>query len=398
MKILFISHDANRAGAQLFLLNIMQYLSEKGVSMQLLLLRSGVLEEDFEKICNIIKFPKAEVRSSLYKKTISKLIPKQDNQRTQFQSSLISENFDLIYANTIAVAWALPELLTFLNVPLITHIHELEFSIQLYSTKQNREFLFKNTTKLIACSKAVAENVIEKHHFPIEKIEVIHSFVENEKVISRSQLTDNEVIKHKYKLPTNTFLIGGCGNAEWRKGIDIFALVASKVLELSPEINFHFVWIGVKKEGEYYEQICYDIEKLGLKNHISFIEQTPDAIELINALDIFTLPSREDPFPLVMLEAALMERTIVGFEKTGGCSEFIETDAGILVPYLNTNEMAVKIIDLHKNQVLAKLLGKNAKEKVLKMYSFENSVIKIENLIGSAAVCTEGLTKINLLF
>jgi glycosyltransferase involved in cell wall biosynthesis len=381
MKILFISHDANRAGAQLFLLNIIQYLNKKSVSMHLLLLNGGVLEKDFEAICAIIKYPKAKEDKSFYKKAISKLIPKEDKQKAQFHSSLLAQNFDLIYANTIATAWVMPELLDFLKVPLITHIHELEFSIQLYSTKKDREFLFNNTTKLIACSKAVAENIIKKHHFLAEKTTIIHSFVENKKVISRSQSTDNEAIKQKYNLPRNTFLVGGCGNAEWRKGIDIFTLIASSVLELSPESKFHFVWIGVKKAGEYYEQICYDIEKLDIKKHITFIEQTPDAIELITCLDIFALPSREDPFPLVMLEAALMERTIIGFEKTGGCSEFIEADAGVLVPYLNTNEMAIKIVDLHKNQILAKQLGQNAKEKVLKKYSFENSVIKIEALL-----------------
>ena len=383
MKILFVSHDANRAGAQLFLLNIMQYLSKKGVSMHLLLLSDGILEKDFEEICAVSKYPKQKQEYSIHQKVISKLLPKKDTHKSNFYSSLLAQNFDLIYVNTIATAWVMPELLSFLKVPLVTHIHELEFSIQLYSTKQDREFLFNNTTKLIACSKAVAENVIEKHHFPAEKTEVIHSFVENEKVISRSQLSDNEAIKQKYALPKDTFLIGGCGNAEWRKGIDIFALVASKVLELSPDRKYHFVWIGIKKEDDYYEQICYDIEKLGVKKHITFIEQTPDAIELINALDIFTLPSREDPFPLVMLEAALMERTIIGFEKTGGCSEFIETDAGVLVSYLNTNEMAIKIVDLHKNQALAKQLGQNAKKKVLKKYSFENSIIKIEELLRS---------------
>lgn len=383
MKILFISHDANRAGAQLFLLNIMQYLSKKGISIHLLLLSDGVLKNDFEEICSVTIYPKLEESEAFFKKVISKLIPKKNPQKAQFQSSLLAENFDLIYANTIATAWVIPEILEFLKLPLITHIHELEFSIKLYSSTKDREFLFENTTKLIACSKAVAENITNKHHFPAEKTEVIHSFVENEKVISRSHSSDNEAIKQKYNLPQNTFLIGGCGNAEWRKGIDIFTLIASRVLDLAPKYNFHFVWIGVKKEGEYYEQICYDIEKLGIKNKITFIEQTPDAIELINVLDIFTLPSREDPFPLVMLEAALMKRTIVGFEKTGGCSEFIEADAGILIPYLNTNEMAVKIIDLYKNQVLSQQLGHNAKEKVLKMYSFENSAIKIEELLRS---------------
>ncbi len=383
MKILFISHDANRAGAQLFLLNIMQYLSKKGVTMHLLLLSDGVLKNEFIKICSVTTYPKSEGSKPFFKKAISKLIQKKNKQKVQFQSSLLSENFDLVYANTIATAWVIPELLDFLKIPLITHIHELEFSIQLYSSKQDREYLFRNTTELIACSKAVSENITEKHHFPAKKTKVIHSFVENEKVISRSYNSDNEAIKLKHSLPQNTFLIGGCGNAEWRKGIDIFTLVASRILDLSPKNKFHFVWIGVKKEGEYYEQICYDIEKLGIKKFITFIEQTPDAIELINVLDVFTLPSREDPFPLVMLEAALMKRTIVGFEKTGGCSEFLEADAGIVVPYLNTDEMAIKIIDLYKNQILAQQLGNNAKEKVLKKYSFENSIIKIEELLSS---------------
>ena len=382
MKILFISHDANRAGAQLFLLNIMQYLHKKDVSMYLLLLGDGVLEKQFEEVSSVYKYPKPKENNSFYSKTISKLIPKQDRQKAQLYSSFLSENFDLIYANTIATAWVLPELLGFIKTPLITHIHELEFSIQLYSTKQDREFLFNNTTKLIACSKAVAENIVEKHHFSAEKTAIIHSFIDNEKAIKRSQSTDIEAIKQKYNLPKDSFLIGGCGNAEWRKGIDIFALIASQVLELSEENTFHFVWVGVKKESEYYEQICYDIRKLGIQKYITFIEQTPDAIELITCFDIFTLVSREDPFPLVMLEAAIAQKTIIGFEKTGGCSEFLETDAGILVPYLNTNKMALKIIDLYKNQTFALELGQNAKEKVLKKYSFDNSIVKIEELLN----------------
>lgn len=382
MKILFISHDANRAGAQLFLLNIMQYLNKKGIGMHLLLLGDGVLEKDFKEICTVHQYPKETGAKNIYKKAIEKLILKRNNQKALLNKLLLAEKFDLIYANTIATAWVMPELLGFLKIPLLTHIHELEFSIQLYSNQQDREFLLANTTKLIACSKAVSENIVKKHHFSPEKIEIIHSFVENEKVILRSQETDSQKIRQKYNLPADAFLVGGCGNAEWRKGIDIFALVASNVVELVEKDQLHFVWIGIKKEGEYYEQICYDIEKLGIQKHITFIEQTPDAIELISCLDVFTLVSREDPFPLAMLEAALSQKSIVGFEKTGGCSEFIETDAGMLVPYLDTHQMASKIIDCYKNQSSLEVFGKKAKEKVLKKYSFENSVVKIEELLS----------------
>jgi glycosyltransferase involved in cell wall biosynthesis len=385
MNILFVSHDANRAGAQLFLLSIMKYLKQKGVEMQLLLLGGGVLEAEFAEICQNHFWPNSNPQQKGLKKALSKLVKSQNetDANQQLLKNLRNENFDYIYANTIASAHVLPKLTEFVNASLLAHIHELEFSIQLYSQKNDREFLFKHAAKIISCSKAVAENIIENHGVSPQKIEVIHSFVDNESILNRIESTDNQAIKQKYNLPETGFLIGGCGNAEWRKGIDVFLQVINQILNTSNE-NCHFVWIGVKKEGEYFEQISYDTTKMGIGDKITFIEQTPDAVELINCLDIFTIVSREDPFPLVMLEAALAQKTMIGFDKTGGCSEFIEEDAGIIVPYLNTFSMASSIIKLFLNQSFAKQLGQKAKDKVLNKYSFENSVLKIESLLRSA--------------
>lgn len=384
MKILFISHDANRAGAQLFLLSIMRYLKQKGVEMQLLLLGGGVLENDFAEICSTHFWPNTNFQKKGIKKALSKLVKSQHepDATQQLLENLQNSNFDYIYANTIASAHVLPKLTEYIKAPLLAHIHELEFSIQLYSQSTDREFLFRYATKIIACSQAVAENIIEKHSVPARKIEVIHSFVDNGTILNRIEATDNQLIKQKYNLPESGFLIGGCGNAEWRKGIDVFLQVINQILNTSNE-NCHFVWIGIKKEGDYYEQISYDIAKMGIGDKITFIEQTPDAVELINCLDIFTIVSREDPFPLVMLEAALAQKTMIGFDKTGGCSEFIEEDAGIIVPYLNTFAMASSITKLFLNQSFAKQLGQKAKDKVLNKYSFVNSVLKIESLLGS---------------
>ncbi|MFD2521289.1 glycosyltransferase family 4 protein [Emticicia soli] len=384
MKILFISHDANRAGAQIFLLNIMQYFQQKKMSMHLLLLGGGSLEKDFEQICPVSKYPNepANTTLSLQDKVLKKLKLKDSNPnqaaKEALKAKLQSENFDCIYTNTIATAWVMPELLSYLKAPLITHIHELEFSIQLYSSAENRKFLFDNTTKLIACSQAVADNIIENHGVSTQKVEVIHSFVNNADVLKRAAETKQAAIRRKYGIPEKAFLIGGCGNAEWRKGLDIFALLAKNVLSIAPE-NIHFAWVGVKKEGEYYNQVIFDVIKMGIQHHITFIEPTPEAVELINCFDIFAVVSREDPFPLVMLEAALSERIIFGFEKTGGCSEFIEQDAGQLFPYLDIQAMAQAIVSHKTNPTGAQ--GKRAKEKVLTLYSFENSILKIEKLL-----------------
>lgn len=353
--------------------------------MQLLLLGDGALEKDFEQICPVSKYPQesSNIAPSFSGKVLKKLKLKDNNPleaaREELKVRLLSENFDCIYTNTIATAWALPELLSYLKIPLITHIHELEFSIQLYSSKADRDFLFQHTTKLIACSRAVGENLIENHGLPVEKVEVIHSFVNNDDVLKRAANTNQVAIRKKYGIPEKAFLIGGCGNAEWRKGLDVFTLLAKNVLAISEDI--HFAWVGVRKEGEYYEQVIFDAAKMGVLDKITFIEPTPEAIELINCFDIFTIVSREDPFPLVMLEAALSQRTIFGFERTGGCSEFIEDDAGQLVPYLDIPAMAQAIITYKANP--SANWGQRAKEKVLTQYSFENSILKIEKLFDN---------------
>jgi glycosyltransferase involved in cell wall biosynthesis len=384
-KILFISHDANRAGAQIFLRNIMTYFAKKTWDLHLILLNEGVLKKDFEEISTVYDFPREEnFKESKKEKILSKLKLKEGNYQKaleKFRKDINSQHFDWIYANTIACADTMPLLYPLLNAPLISHIHELELSIDMYSTPENRKLFFEKSQKIIACSASVAENLIKNEKISPKKIETIHSFVDNEKVLSLLASSDKMAIKKKYNIPSNTFIIGGCGNVELRKGIDIFLMLANKIKSLA-NFSISFVWVGLKKEGNLYHLLKSDIKKLDLKNDLILIEPSPDAIELINCFDIFCLTSREDPFPLVMLEAALAQKTIIGMEHSGGVVEFVEDDAGLVCKYMNISTMAKKILELYENEDVMKTLGENAKTKVLKRFNFESSIKKIENLLN----------------
>lgn len=383
-KILFISHDANRAGAQIFLLNIMKYFQQKNWDLHLILLQGGVLRKEFEEVSTVYDFPKREnFVESRKSKILGKLQLKKgafQQARSNFQKSISAQNFNLVYANTIACANEMPEIYPLIKAPIISHIHELELSINMYSTPENRKLFFDKSSVIIACSLAVAENLIKNERVNSDKIQTIHSFVDNQIVLQRIAQTNKEAIKAKYNIPSNAFVVGGCGNAELRKGIDIFLLIVNKVLSISNEAIV-FVWVGMKKEGDFYFQILSDIKKLGIERNLIIVEPTPDAVELITCFDIFCLPSREDPFPLVMLEAALAKKAIIGMEKSGGAEEFIGEDAGVVCKYLATSQMANKILELYENEEVIKSLGENALHKVLGKYNFENSIKKIENLL-----------------
>lgn len=281
---------------------------------------------------------------------------------------------DLIYLNTIASVDLLPELSKTFEVPIVSHIHELQYSIAQYGSPKSLENLFKYSTKIIACSQAVSDNL--KEFSNSNDIHVVHSFVENTEILNKATKSDVKAIKEKFGLSSDKIWICACGNADWRKAPDIFLQIAATTLKNSPK--FGFVWIGIKNEGELFDQLKYDEKKLGIENEIKWINPTDEAVEIINSCDVFLVSSREDPFPLVVLEAALCGKPILGFKNTGGVDEFIDDSCGIKVDYLNVSEMSNQISTL--NSLNIKTLGDKSRAKVLNKYNFEISIKKIESI------------------
>src|SRR5690606_13273171 len=93
------------------------------------------------------------------------------------------------------------------------------------------------------------------------------------------------------------------------------------------------------------------------------------------------LSSREDPYPLVVLEAALQEIPVVCFEDAGGAPELIEADAGFVVPFLDINAASDAVIQLILDPGLRQIMGGKGRRKVLERHNTDKSIGKIEAII-----------------
>lgn len=381
-NILFISHDSNRAGAQILLLDAMKYLKNKGHNIHLLtLINYGDVFEGYEEEFNLVQLPTFESTSGFKGIFLRK-------SKEQAQQEFILQNFqdkdiDLIYANTIAVSYIAPKIKKWLATPLISHIHEMEYSINMYSNVDDSNRLFEDSDRIIACSKAVKDNLLDKNPKLDSKIEVIYSFVDNETVLEIHENKDKLETREIFQLPKDKILIGGCGNAEWRKGVDLFLQVVQKFAIGDYKGKVHFVWIGIQEKGDFYQQIRFDLKRMGIEESISLLPPTQRAKEVINSLDIFLLSSREDPFPLVMLEAALCEVPMVGFENAGGCCEFVSLGNGVVSSYANIDKMAEKLESLIDDKSLRSKMGALGQKSVIENYSYEISMKSIEELLLS---------------
>lgn len=364
-EILFVSHDGNRAGAQIFLYNVMVYLQDNGYGVVLLLVNNwGTLREEFES-----RF----VTYSLSRPAVSRWSRLLGEPPGVLETIRAKHQIGLVYVNTIAGVHLLEELKATWPVPLITHIHELSYSISQYGPADALPVLFRFSDTIVACSDAVAANL--RRFEKTGRIRVIHSFVNNEEILKIHEQSDKAAILREYGLPEEYTWVGACGNADWRKAPDIFLQIAARVKD--PSIRF--AWIGIRDDDPMKSQLEYDASKLGISDKIAWLSPTPKAVELINAMDLFLLCSREDPFPLVMLEAALCQKPVLAFEDTGGGDEFIEQDAGWQTGYLDVEKMASLIGSVTPPE--KKKRGEAAQRKVLERYSFENSMKKIRDLV-----------------
>jgi glycosyltransferase involved in cell wall biosynthesis len=128
-------------------------------------------------------------------------------------------------------------------------------------------------------------------------------------------------------------------------------------------VPIEFVWKGISPDSLFLKQIELELRKLGLEKKITFLEQNNDTASFFMQIDLFLSLSREDPYPLVVLEAARYKIPSLCFEESGGAPEFVEKDAGSVIPFLNLNRLSEEIIMYFHNEKLRKEKGERAYTK-----------------------------------
>ncbi len=385
-KVLFISHDANRAGSQLLLLQLVSLLKKKGIPTHLLLCEGGELVSDFEQVTSVT-LVKPIPQYSFFQRLIG-LVTKsrrgsvrENPDFSRVRTELLAQNFGLVFVNSVANAEFYHKHLGYLHeLPAVLFAHELQMSVATYSEPESLKFLLIRCRHLIAVSRAVADFYVKEYHFPSGKVSTF-TLINTADIQQRIASVDPKLLQNELNLPANAIVVGGCGNAEWRKGNDIFNLIAREVMERLPGKPVYFVWVGAGDSQPFFELIKFDIERFGLSDRIRLIPPTPRALDIMTRFDLFLLSSREDPYPLVVLEAALLQKPIVCFDQAGGAPELVEGDAGAVVKYLDVHAAADAIISLIENQKLRLEKGKRAHDKVLDRHDTSSSVQKVINVI-----------------
>ena len=375
-QILFISHDASRTGAPILLLNFLRWFKQNtDIPFRIILAKTGELEPYFKELAPTFVF-NIKPQSGIYYR-LKRYLGLIETPTVRLKKWLENSKIGLIYSNTIVNSKIL-ESLSFVNSPVISHVHELEYVINLFGIDEFKKTK-QLTTHFIACANIVKTNLVENYQISPQEITVIHEFIP----ISSNQFNSyhQTPLENEINCPEQTFIVGASGTTDWRKGVDLFIQLAYIVRGKIKDAIIKFVWVGGKCEGLEYFALQQDILKAGLQDYVYFIGSKPNPLDYFARFDIFVLTSREDPYPLVCLENALLGKPIICFAQAGGEPEFVEDDCGFVVPYLDVNAMADRVIELYHSPDLRQKLGQNAKQKVIERHDLNTSAPKVLEVI-----------------
>jgi glycosyltransferase involved in cell wall biosynthesis len=111
--------------------------------------------------------------------------------------------------------------------------------------------------------------------------------------------------------------------------------------------------------------------ELGVSDAVIFTGARRDVPAIMDACDVFTMPSDEEPFGLVYLEAMTMERPVVALDN-GGTPEVVEHDeCGLLSAHRDIAAFAANIVALLRDPERRARLGKNGRERVSSRFGAE---------------------------
>lgn len=381
-KVLFISHEASRSGAPIVLLHFLKWFkANTDIPFLILLKIGGELESDFEDLAPVIVLSRVKpglVERVSYRLRLHKF--KRLDHFRKLKKKLSQENIGLIYSNTVTNGEVL-EFLSSLKCPVITHIHELEYTINCCGGIENFKQVQHYTQHYIAVAKAVKDNLVKHQKIEASTIDVIHEFIPTQVPIKNSQPQVFYPILEELNIPQEALVVGASGTMSWRKGADLFVQLARAVNQRQLNTPVHFVWVGGENNGIYFNELIHDVRHAGLEQYVHFTGVQPNPLDYFRVFNVFTLLSREDPFPLVLLEAASIGKPIVCFDNSGGAPEFVEDDCGFVVPYLDIEAMADKVVALMKSVDLRQSLGERAAKKAWHRHDVTVLAPKILNLI-----------------
>jgi glycosyltransferase involved in cell wall biosynthesis len=158
-------------------------------------------------------------------------------------------------------------------------------------------------------------------------------------------------------------LISAIGFLAPVKGFDLLINACAQIAKVVPAARTIIVGRGVLGDQQTQRALVQQVEQTGLKQRVTFEEQSAQMPLVLAAADLFVVPSRSEGFSLVLLQA--MQNGLPSVvTSAGGCAEVARPGhESLMYRSPNVNELANKLIRLLQDPQLRAQLGAAARAR-----------------------------------
>lgn len=346
MKVLQVLPHLNIGGITTYAYTLSKYLIRNDI--QIAICSSGGSQESkFKKLGVKTYYIPIKTKNEISFKVIASALKMAQIQKIFPYKLLHSHN------RATQVASQLTSLLT--GLPHVANFHGF---YKKNKKRKIRKIIRAQGKKSIAITPFVKNDLVNYFRADPKKITTILSGIDLEILDKNApplQLKGNPVI-------------GSSGRLSPVKGFQHLIQAIPKVIKKYPEAKFY-----VLGEGNYEKDLLHLAQKLKIKNYFTILRKKPISA-FLNSLDIFCLPSLEEPLGLSVVEAQYLEvpSLVSGVD---GLNLLVEDRiTGLKVNPASPQSISLAIIELAQNKKLSRQIAQNAKNQVMKKFNIAQKI------------------------
>ena len=189
-------------------------------------------------------------------------------------------------------------------------------------------------------------------------------------------------VRQELGIPDGVPIVGTVANLKTHKGHKYLLRAAIQVRKVHPDTRFVFVGLGPLED-----ELKRESSQLGLEDSVIFTGFRADAQRLMQAFDLFALPSLHEGLPIALVEAMTLGVPSV-VTRAGGTPEVIRDGReGYLVAPRDPELLADRIVELLSDEDLRLRMGAEAKLRS-GAFDIRRSVERMEGLYNELLQAT----------
>ncbi len=233
-----------------------------------------------------------------------------------------------------------------------------------------RQLAFRGCTGAIVATQTEIERIQAWYGIPSSKIARIFNPVD----VTAWQASDRSEARAALGIPLNARVVAWHGRVEIeRKGLDILLDAWQQICGERSEQDLRLILVGTGSDAEQLRQRIDEMQLNGVIWINEFVSDRTVIQRYLSAADVYTLPSRQEGFPLAPIEAMACSLAVVAADAPG-VSDILEegeVSGGLIVPRGDTRALALALGRVLDDRTWSQQLGQYGRRRAESCFSVE---------------------------